>query len=156
MTGSIGVFFGKADVSGLLQKIGVNVETYKTNQHADVDSVFRSMTDEERARAGGIVDHIYDTFLERVSTSRHMSKEAVDAVAKGRVWTGEEAFDRHLVDRLGGMREALEMARSLGGCARTRRSWRYLASRSRCSNARSRSWASTFAPRRCSMVSPCR
>ena len=115
VTGSIGVFFGKADVSGLLQKIGVNVETYKTNQHADVDSAFRSMTDEERARAGGIVDHIYDTFLERVSTSRHMSKEAVDAVAKGRVWTGEEAFDRHLVDRLGGMREALEMARSLGG-----------------------------------------
>jgi protease-4 len=44
-----------------------------------------------------------------------MTREAVDAVAKGRVWTGEEAYDRHLVDRLGGMREALEMARSLGG-----------------------------------------
>jgi protease-4 len=115
VTGSIGVFFGKADVSGLLRKIGVNVETYKTAPHADVDSMFRSMTDEERTRAQGLIDEVYGTFLDRVSTSRHMSREAVDAVAKGRVWTGEEAYDRHLVDRLGGMREALEMARSLGG-----------------------------------------
>jgi len=115
VTGSIGVFFGKADVSGLLRKIGVNVETYKTAPHADVDSLFRSMTDEERVRAQGLIDQVYGTFLDRVSTSRHMTREAVDAVAKGRVWTGEEAYDRHLVDRLGGMREALEMARSLGG-----------------------------------------
>ncbi len=115
VTGSIGVFFGKADVSGLLRKIGVNVETYKTAPHADVDSLFRSMTDEERTRAQGIIDQVYSTFLDRVAASRHMTHEAVDAVAKGRVWTGEEAYDRHLVDRLGGMREALEMARSLGG-----------------------------------------
>jgi protease-4 len=115
VTGSIGVFFGKADVSGLLQKLGVNVETYKTSPHADVDSPFRGLTDEERTRAEGVIDHVYDTFLDRVATSRHMSHDAVDAVGKGRVWTGEEAFDRHLVDRLGGIREALEMARALGG-----------------------------------------
>jgi protease-4 len=115
VTGSIGVFFGKVDVSGLLGKIGVNVETYKTAPHADVESMFRSMTPEERERAQGIIESVYSTFLDRVSQSRHMSREAVDAVARGRVWTGEEAYDRHLVDHLGGLREALETARSLGG-----------------------------------------
>jgi protease-4 len=115
VTGSIGVFFGKADVSGLLGKLGVNVETYKTAPHADVDTLFRSMTDEERTRAQSVIDGIYGTFLDRVAQSRHMTKDAVDAVARGRVWTGEEAYDRHLVDRLGGIREALETARSLGG-----------------------------------------
>jgi protease-4 len=114
-TGSIGVFFGKADVSGLLQKIGVNVETYKSAPHADAESIFRGFTDEERARGQHTIEAIYDTFLERVAQGRHMTKAEVDAVAQGRVWTGQEAFDRHLVDKLGGIREALEMARSLGG-----------------------------------------
>jgi protease-4 len=77
--------------------------------------MFRSMTPEERERAQGIIESVYSTFLDRVSQSRHMSREAVDAVARGRVWTGEEAYDRHLVDHLGGLREALETARSLGG-----------------------------------------
>ncbi len=114
-TGSIGVFYGKADVSGLLGKIGVNVETYKSAPHADADSLFRGFTDEERARAQHTIERIYDTFLDRVTQGRHMTKEEVDAVARGRVWTGQEAFDRHLVDRLGGIREALEVARTLGG-----------------------------------------
>jgi protease-4 len=114
-TGSIGVFYGKADVSGLLRKIGVNVETYKTAPHADVDSLFRGFTDEERDRAQHTIESIYSTFLDRVSAGRHMTREEVDAVARGRVWSGQEAFDRHLVDRLGGLREALEAARSLGG-----------------------------------------
>ena len=114
-TGSIGVFYGKADVSGLLRRVGVNVETYKTAPHADVDSLFRGFTDEERERAQHTIESIYDTFLDRVSQGRHLTREEVDAVARGRVWTGQEAFDRHLVDRLGGLREALETARALGG-----------------------------------------
>ncbi len=114
-TGSIGVFYGKADTSGLLQKLGVNVETYKTSPHADVDSLFRGFTDEERARAQHTIESIYSTFLDRVSQGRHMTREEVDTVGQGRVWSGQEAFDRHLVDRLGGLREALEVARSLGG-----------------------------------------
>jgi protease-4 len=114
-TGSIGVFYGKADLGGLLRKIGVNVETYKTAPHADVDSLFRGFTDEERERAQHTIESIYGTFVDRVSQGRHMTREEVDAVARGRVWSGQEAFDRHLVDRLGGIREALEVARSLGG-----------------------------------------
>jgi protease-4 len=114
-TGSIGVFYGKADVSRLLRTIGVNVETYKSAPHADADSFFRSFTDEERTRAGELIEHIYGTFLDRVSEARRMPRAEIDAVGRGRVWTGQEAFDRHLVDRLGGIREALEAARSMGG-----------------------------------------
>ncbi|MEO6420960.1 MAG: S49 family peptidase, partial [Polyangiaceae bacterium] len=54
-------------------------------------------------------------FLDRVSTGRHMTKAQVDAVGQGRVWTGQEAYDRHLVDKLGGLREALAEARAAGG-----------------------------------------
>jgi protease-4 len=114
MTGSIGVFAGKADLSGLLTKIGVNVDTYRTTPRADADSLFRPFTDDERRALGIKVDQYYDTFLDRVSRGRRMSKEAVDKLGKGRVWTGQEAFDRRLVDRLGGLREALEEARRLG------------------------------------------
>jgi protease-4 len=115
VTGSIGVFYGKADASGLLQKLGLNVETYKTAPHADADSAYRGFTDDERARAQGVVDSIYGNFLDRVTRTRPLTREQVDAVARGRVWSGEEAFDRHLVDHLGGLREALEEARTLGG-----------------------------------------
>jgi protease-4 len=64
-----------------------------------------------------VIEELYDTFLTRVSESRHMPKDAIDAVAKGRVWTGQEAYERHLVDKLGGIREALQAAREAGGLA---------------------------------------
>jgi protease-4 len=115
VTGSIGVFYGKADLSGLLQKIGVNVDTYRTTPRADAESLFRPFTDEERAALQVKVGQFYDTFLDRVAQGRHMSKQEVDAVGEGRVWTGQEALDHHLVDRLGGLREALEEARRVAG-----------------------------------------
>jgi protease IV len=111
LTGSIGVFYGKADLSGLLKTIGVNVETYRTTTRADAESLFRPFTDEERAALDVKVGQYYDTFLDRVSQGRHMSKQEVDAVGEGRAWTGQEALDHHLIDHLGGLREALEEAR---------------------------------------------
>jgi protease-4 len=114
ITGSIGVFYGKADVSGLLQKIGVTVDTYRTTPRADADSIFRPFTEDEQKALSTKIHQFYDTFLDRVSRGRHMSKEEVDRVGEGRVWTGQEALDHRLVDRLGGLREALEEARRLG------------------------------------------
>jgi protease-4 len=111
VTGSIGVFYGKADLSGLLKKIGVTVDTYKTTPRADAESLFRGFTPDEEHELAHKIDQFYDVFLERVSKGRGMTKEQVDAVGKGRVWTGQEALDRHLVDHLGGLREALEAAR---------------------------------------------
>jgi protease-4 len=111
ITGSIGVFYGKADVSGLLSKIGVTVDTYKTAPRADAESLFRGFTADEAKELEHKVGQFYDVFLERVSAGRGMRKDDVDAVGRGRVWTGQQAFDRHLVDHLGGLREALDAAR---------------------------------------------
>jgi protease-4 len=114
-TGSIGVFYGKVDVSGLLDKIGVNVETYRTTPRADGDSLFRPFTEDERQELSRKVGQLYDDFLGVVAEGRRMSKPQVDAVAQGRVWTGQQALDRGLVDRLGGIREALQDARQAAG-----------------------------------------
>jgi protease-4 len=113
ITGSIGVFFGKADVSGLLKKIGVNVDTDRTAPHADLESLFRPFTPEETKSLEVKVDQFYATFLDRVSQGRHMTKEQIDAVGRGRVWTGQQAWQRGLVDKMGGLRHALEEARAI-------------------------------------------
>jgi len=112
VTGSIGVFYGKADLSGLLKKIGVTVDTYKTAPRADAESLFRGFTPDEEHELAHKVEQFYDVFLDRVSQTRGMSKEQIDAVGRGRVWTGQQAFERHLVDHLGGLREALDAARA--------------------------------------------
>jgi protease IV len=111
VTGSIGVFYGKADVSGLLAKIGVTVDTYKTAPRADAESFYRGFTPDEEHELEHKVDQFYDTFLTRVAEGRHMTKEDVDAVGRGRVWMGQQAIERHLIDHLGGLRDALQAAR---------------------------------------------
>ncbi len=115
ITGSIGVFYGKADVSGLLEKIGVNVTTYKTAPKADAESLYRPFTDAERKELDKKVGQFYDTFITRVAAGRPLSKAQVDQVGRGRVWTGEQAKDRKLVDELGGIRQALEYVRKQAG-----------------------------------------
>ena len=111
ITGSIGIFYGKADVSELLAKIGVNVEVRKTTPRADAESFFRGFTDDERAELSHKIGQFYDVFLDRVSQGRHMTKEEVDAVGQGRVWAGQQAIEHHLVDSMGGLRHALAAAR---------------------------------------------
>jgi protease-4 len=115
ITGSIGVFYGKADVSGLLDKIGVTVDTYKTAPRADAESFYRGFTADEQQELRHKVEQFYDTFLDRVSKGRGMTKEQIDAVGRGRVWTGQQALEKHLVDHLGGLRHALEAARAAAG-----------------------------------------
>jgi len=115
ITGSIGIFYGKADVSELMRKLGVNLEVYKTAPRADAESIFRPFTEDEKTELKRKVYQFYDVFLQRVSEGRHLTKEQVDAVGQGRVWTGEQALQRKLVDELGGLRQALAAARALGG-----------------------------------------
>ena len=115
VTGSIGVFYGKADVAELLKKIGVNVETFRTAPRADAESVYRPFTPEERVELQRKVGQFYDVFLDRVAAGRHLSKDEVDAVGQGRVWLGQQAIEKKLVDRMGGIRHALEAAREAGG-----------------------------------------
>jgi protease-4 len=115
LTGSIGIFYGKADVAELLRKIGVGVEVFKTAPRADGESIFRPFTDDERKELQKKVGQFYDVFLSRVSIGRKLSKAQVHEVGQGRVWTGEQAFQRKLVDELGGLRQAMEYARRLAG-----------------------------------------
>jgi protease-4 len=115
ITGSIGIFYGKADVAELLRKIGVTVEVYKTAPRADAEAIYRPFTDDERKELERKVSQFYDMFLSRVAEGRHISKGEVDAVGQGRVWTGEQAQKRKLVDEIGGLRQALAEARRLAG-----------------------------------------
>lgn len=113
ITGSIGIFYGKVDVSGLLSKLGVASEAVRSSPRADAESLFRSFTEDERLILTEKVKQFYDLFVARVAEGRKMKAEEVDAVARGRVWTGRQAKDRKLVNRIGGLREALEEARYL-------------------------------------------
>jgi protease-4 len=115
ITGSIGVFYGKADVSQLADKLGVDVEVYKTTERADAESMFHPFTETERQELTRKIGQFYDLFLERVATGRRLKKAEVDLVGQGRVWTGEQAQERKLVDEIGGLRQALAYARKLGG-----------------------------------------
>ena len=111
ITGSIGIFYGKVDVVGLLGKLGVGTEQFRTAPKADVESFYRPFSDDERQELGIKVKQFYDLFVARVAEGRRMKPEDIDAVARGRVWTGAQAKDRNLVDHLGGLREALAEAR---------------------------------------------
>lgn len=114
VTGSIGIFYGKVDLSGLLGRLGVNVETFRSSPRADAESFFRPFTDDERRELGAKVKQWYDLFVGRVAEGRGMTAAQVDALARGKIWTGAQAREVGLVDRVGGLREALETARALG------------------------------------------
>ncbi len=114
ITGSIGIFYGKADLVGLLDKLGVRIEQFRSSPRADAESLFRPFTDDEKRELGAKVKQFYDLFVARVAEGRHMTPEAVDAVARGKVWTGQQAIGKGLVDKIGGLREALAEARRLG------------------------------------------
>jgi len=112
ITGSIGVFGGKLNVLGLYRKLGLNVETVSRGKHAAMWSPFSDFDPEEEALYQKSLDQFYDVFLARVAEGRKMSASEVDSVGQGRVWSGLAARERGLVDRFGGLHEAMELARA--------------------------------------------
>ncbi|MCP4604120.1 MAG: signal peptide peptidase SppA [Proteobacteria bacterium] len=116
MTGSIGIFYGKVDVSGLLDKIGIDVVTFKRGSHADAESWTRPYTAEERKRIGFQIKEYYDMFKDRVADGRGrgFTREIVEKLARGRIWSGTDAQYHLLVDRIGGYADALGLARQFG------------------------------------------
>ncbi len=116
ITGSIGVFGLIPNAKELLnEKLGLNFEYVGTGSHSDIGRIDRALTTEERAYIEQIIDDIYDTFLARVSESRDMTIEGVDSIAQGRVWTGVMAQEIGLVDELGGLEKAIEVAAAEAG-----------------------------------------
>ncbi len=117
LTGSIGVFFAKPAVRNLANGLGIFQESINRGKNAGITDLFDPWTDEQRIAAQGWVDEFYDTFITEVAASRKMNKEAVDAVARGRVWSGEDAQGKGLVDKMGGLMEAISAAKVKAGIA---------------------------------------
>lgn len=107
ITGSIGVFSLKVTLGSLLRRVGVRVETVHLDSSAAMDSIDHAWTDEEIARMQNFIDHTYGQFLKLASESRRMSVDAIKPLAGGRVWSGEQAKQRGLVDNLGGLDDAI-------------------------------------------------
>jgi protease-4 len=118
-TGSIGVVLFKPDVSGLLANLGIHTETLARGELAGLTSVTTPMTPAERARIVDSMEHVYDLFLDRVSEGRRLSTEDIDAIGRGRVWTGSQAVENGLVDELGGFFAAIDAAKTAAGIALT-------------------------------------
>ena len=115
ITGSIGVVTGKLVARELKDRLGVGSDSVRTNPNADAWSINQPFTDEQHAHVEAEADLFYTDFVERVAQGRKMTVEAVDAIARGRVWTGADALERGLVDELGGLRTAINRAKVLAG-----------------------------------------
>ena len=117
ITASIGVVHGKINIRGLYDKLGITKDMVSRGPYALLDSEYRSYTPEERRRIQKLAEDMYQVFLRKVATARKMKLEEMDAVARGRVFTGEQAKQRGLVDELGGLKRAVELAKQKAGIA---------------------------------------
>jgi len=115
MTGSIGVISQVINVEGLLEKLGIQIETFKGGKYKDMYSGFREMTPEEEEIMQKLVDEYYELFVDVVAEGRGLSKDEVRNLATGQIYTGTEAKELGLVDALGGLDTATELAMELAG-----------------------------------------
>ena len=111
LTGSIGVFGGKFVLEDLLGRLGLNTGTVHQGAHALMFSSRRGFSESERERLAVAIDAIYDDFVAKVAAGRRRPVADIEAVARGRVWTGRDAVEVGLVDHLGGLRDAVQIAR---------------------------------------------
>lgn len=111
LTGSIGVVVGKFALGGTMEKLGVGVDGVESGEYAGMLSPVRPYTAAERARVMELMQATYDTFVEKVADARASTPERVDEIAQGRVWTGRQARDLGLVDELGGLWRAIDIAK---------------------------------------------
>ena len=110
LTGSIAIFGMVPNVKELTDKIGLSYDVVKTNKYADFGNIMRPFSEGEKALLQMMVAEGYDTFITRCAEGRHTTKEAIEKIAEGRVWTGEAAKELGLVDELGGIDKALDIA----------------------------------------------
>lgn len=111
ITGSIGVIMGVPNVSGLMDKIHISVDTISTTPAAQFMNGFYSYSEADIARLKSISKGIYDRFINKVAESRGSSYDDIRAIAKGRVWTGKDAKTIGLVDELGGLYDVIDYAK---------------------------------------------
>ncbi|HEX2315012.1 MAG TPA: signal peptide peptidase SppA [Thermomonospora sp.] len=115
VTGSIGVVVGKAVINGLLERIGVGMGSVADGAHARMFSATKDWSESEWERINASLDRTYDDFVTKVAEGRGLSRERAHELARGRVWTGADAREHGLVDELGGLERAMELARKKAG-----------------------------------------
>ena len=115
LTGSIGVFGLFPNATELFNKLDLTTDVVKTNTYGDFGDVSRPMRDDEKALMQRYIENFYDVFITRCADGRGMTKEEIDLVGQGRVWTGEQALERGLVDELGDLECAVKVAAELAG-----------------------------------------
>ncbi|HEV8416064.1 MAG TPA: signal peptide peptidase SppA [Bryobacteraceae bacterium] len=109
LTGSIGVFFGKVNLSGLYDKLGIKTQLLTRGRFADIDSETKPLTQEEKDKVQKEIQVFYRGFVERVAEARKRPYDQVEPLAQGRVWLGAQAKMNGLVDEIGGLDRAVEM-----------------------------------------------
>jgi len=121
LTGSIGVFGLLFNVKKLMnEKIGISIDKVNTNKYADIGSAYKQMSEEEKSFIQNMIEDVYGTFIEHVAEGRGMTTAEVDSIGQGRVWSGANALDIGLVDIIGGLDKAVEIAAEKAGLSRYR------------------------------------
>lgn len=115
ITGSIGVIIQFPQAKELLKKIGLKSTVIKHGKYKDIGSPSRDMTSDERLLMQGVVDDIYDQFVEAVSLNRNIPKKKIEALADGRIFSGRQALNLGLVDYVGNMEYTIDLAARLSG-----------------------------------------
>src|SRR6185503_2680656 len=111
ITGSIGVFGIVPNFEHMMkEKLGITFDTVNTNRHSDAGTGLRKLNAEENAYVQALIERIYSTFTKRVAEGRKMSVADVDSIGQGRVWSGEDAMKKNLVDEMGGLNDAIAWA----------------------------------------------
>ena len=115
LTGSIGVIMQFTRMKGLYDKIGLEHQVIKSGKFKDTGSPFRSLTEEEQSVLQATVDNVYNQFVDTIFEARqsHLSRSEIAELADGRIFSGQQALDRKLLDRLGNLPEAIELAGEL-------------------------------------------
>jgi len=111
LTGSIGIFGGKFVTGGTYEKLGAHIDSTSIGKHAEINSPVRPYSPEELKKLQEQLQGFYDQFVEKVADLRHSTPEKIDALAQGRVWTGRQAKQNRLVDELGGLDDAVTIAK---------------------------------------------
>jgi len=115
LTGSIGVIMEFPTAEKLLEKVGVRYEVVKSGEYKDIGNIARTMTERESAALQFVIDDTYDQFVEAVAKGRRLEKDSVRVFADGRIFTGRQARDLNLVDELGDLQVALDIAAKMAG-----------------------------------------
>jgi len=115
ISGSIGVISIMPNLSELLKKFEIGTDTVAITESADFPNIFRPLSEAELTHISNLVEEEYDEFVSTVAAGRNSNSKLIDEVARGRIWSGSQAYERGLVDELGGLTKAIEAAKKIAG-----------------------------------------